>query len=64
MIWILLAVGLVAVVEGLVLALATSRVEQVMVKLASLSLDQRRFAGLAAVAVGVVLISLWRLGVV
>jgi uncharacterized protein len=62
MIWILLAVGLVAVVEGLVLALAPSRVEQVMAKLASLSMDQRRFSGLAAVAVGVALIGLWRLG--
>ncbi|MFN4129436.1 MAG: DUF2065 domain-containing protein [Paracoccaceae bacterium] len=60
MIWILLALGLVAVAEGLVLALAPSRVEQVLVLLARLDLDQRRLVGLASVGVGVALVALAR----
>ena len=42
MIWIVLALGLVAVAEGLVLALAPSRVEQVLAMMASLSVETRR----------------------
>ena len=60
MIWLLLAFGLVAVVEGLVLALAPSRLEQVLKMLSSLGHDQRRLVGLSSVAVGVALIALWR----
>ena len=60
MTWLLLALGLVAIVEGLVLALAPSRLEQVLALLQQLSRDQRRFAGLASVAVGVGLIALAR----
>lgn len=57
---ILLALGLVLVVEGLVIALAPSRMEDLLALVARLSLDQRRGLGLAAVAIGVVLIALSR----
>lgn len=57
---VLLALGLVLVVEGLALALAPLRMEQVLRLIASLSPDQRRTIGLAAVAVGVVLVWLAR----
>ena len=57
---ILLALGLVLVVEGLVLALAPSRIDQVLALIASLSTDQRRMIGLAAVALGVALVWLAR----
>lgn len=54
---ILLAFGLVLVVEGLVLALAPLRLEQVLTLLAALTPDQRRAYGLAAVALGVALVA-------
>jgi uncharacterized protein YjeT (DUF2065 family) len=57
---ILLAFGLVLVVEGLVLALAPLRLEQVLAMLAALSRDQRRAFGLGAVAAGVALVALAR----
>lgn len=60
MIWVLLALGLVAVVEGLVLALAPSHLERVLATLATLSHDKRRFMGLTAMAFGVGLIALAR----
>lgn len=60
MIWVLLAVGLVAIVEGLVLALAPFRLEQVLAALTRMSLEQRRLIGLVAVAVGVGLVATWR----
>lgn len=53
---IALVLGLVLVVEGLVLALAPSRVEDALRFIASLRIDQRRTIGLAALAVGVVLV--------
>jgi uncharacterized protein len=59
-IWLLLALGLVAVAEGLVLALAPSRIEQVLAMLISMTRDQRRMAGLASIAVGLTLIALAR----
>ncbi len=49
---LLLGLGLVFVVEGLVLTLAPLRIETVMQFLMSLSKDQRRTLGLAAVALG------------
>jgi len=58
---ILLALGLVLVVEGLVLALAPLRMEQLLALLAALSAEQRRMIGLAAVAAGVALVGLSRL---
>jgi hypothetical protein len=59
-IWALLAVGLVAIVEGLVLALAPLRLEQVLAALTRMTLDQRRLIGLVAVAMGVGLVAIWR----
>jgi uncharacterized protein YjeT (DUF2065 family) len=55
-----MALGLVFVIEGLVLALAPSRLEQIVQMLAALSRDQRRVLGLLAVALGVGLVLLAR----
>ena len=60
MTWVFLAIGLVAIVEGLVLALAPLRLEQVLAALSRMSLDQRRLIGLVTVAVGVGLVAVWR----
>lgn len=60
MIWIVLALGLVAVAEGLVLALAPSRVEQVLAMMANLSVETRRLIGLVSMALGATLIALVR----
>lgn len=49
---LLLALGLVLVIEGLVLALAPLRIEDLMRLFARLSPDQRRLVGLVAVAAG------------
>jgi len=57
---ILLAFGLVLVIEGLVLALAPLRLEQVLAVLAAMTRDQRRGLGLAAVALGVALVAAGR----
>ena len=54
--WVLLAIGLVLCVEGLVFALAPSRLEDVLDALRQMSPEVRRLIGLAALAVGVVLI--------
>lgn len=53
---VLLAIGLVLSVEGLALALAPSRMEQVLRQLAELPPERRRLMGLAALALGVVLV--------
>jgi len=53
---ILLAIGLVLVIEGLVYALAPWLIDSMLETLRDLSLDQRRIAGLAALALGVVLV--------
>lgn len=50
------AVGLVLIVEGLVLALAPLRIEDVLRLLASLDRDQKRLIGLIAVALGATLV--------
>ena len=55
---IIMAIGLVLVIEGLVLALAPSRVEDVLELLQRLSLDSRRYIGLGFLAAGVVVIGL------
>lgn len=55
---LLLGLGLVFVVEGLVLALAPLRIEAVMQFLLTLTKDQRRTLGLAAVALGTGLVLL------
>ena len=54
---ILLGIGLVFVIEGLALALAPSRIEQVLFFFASLSRDRRRARGLITVSLGTV--ALW-----
>ena len=50
---IALAIGLVLVVEGLVLALAPSRMEDIVKALAEIPPETRRMMGLGAVALGV-----------
>ena len=57
---ILWAAGLVLIVEGLVLALAPLRIEDVLRLMAGLSRDQKRAIGLGAVALGAVLVWLGR----
>ena len=47
------ALGLVAVIEGLVLVLAPSRFEDLICALESMSHDKRRMLGLLFVAIGV-----------
>lgn len=54
--WILLTIGLVLVLEGLVLALAPSRMEDIVKALAEIPPETRRMMGLAAVALGVLLV--------
>ena len=53
---ILLAIGLVLCVEGLVFALAPSRLEDLLDALRQIPVDTRRMIGLAALAIGVTLI--------
>ena len=52
----LTALGLVAVIEGLVLVLAPSRFEEIIRALGAMSIDKRRFLGLIFVAIGFVII--------
>lgn len=53
---IVLALGLVLVVEGLAFALAPSRIDEALELLRRLPLEARRYLGLAAVAGGVALV--------
>ena len=53
---LILALGLMAVIEGLVLALAPLRFEQILEMLRDMSLQARRNLGLAIIAGGVVLV--------
>lgn len=53
---VLLAFGLVLILEGLVYALAPSIVEELLKMLSELNEGQRRTVGLGAVAVGVLLV--------
>lgn len=53
---VLWAIGLVLIVEGLVLALAPLRIEDLLRMMAGLGRDQKRAAGLVAVALGAVLV--------
>jgi uncharacterized protein YjeT (DUF2065 family) len=52
----LLALGLVLVVEGLLWALAPGLVEDLLAALRALSPEERRTAGLAALALGLALV--------
>ncbi|MEZ5722755.1 MAG: DUF2065 domain-containing protein [Paracoccaceae bacterium] len=60
MAWILLGLGLVLVIEGLVFALAPSRLDDLVAMMARLGRDQRRTIGLVALALGVGLVWLAR----
>ncbi len=53
---VFLGLGLVLVFEGLVFALAPSRLEELVRVIAEMPLETRRAFGLAAVAIGVILI--------
>ncbi|MCP5074958.1 MAG: DUF2065 domain-containing protein [Rhodobacteraceae bacterium] len=53
---LLLALGLMAVIEGLVLALAPLRFEDILRALQQLTVQQRRSLGLAVVTGGVFLV--------
>jgi uncharacterized protein YjeT (DUF2065 family) len=53
---LILALGLVFVVEGLVLALAPSRIEDLLRHLAAIGPEGRRLLGLAALAAGTLLV--------
>jgi uncharacterized protein YjeT (DUF2065 family) len=59
---IALALGLVLVVEGLALALAPSRLEDVVAMIARMPRETRRTIGLAMLAAGTVLVWLARGG--
>jgi uncharacterized protein len=58
--WIALGLGLVLVIEGLVFALAPSRLDEIVAIMAALSPEQRRLIGLLAVTLGVGLVWLGR----
>ena len=53
---LVLALGLVLCIEGLVFALAPSRLEEVLEFLRNMTPEKRRAIGLAALATGVTLI--------
>jgi uncharacterized protein YjeT (DUF2065 family) len=53
---VLLGLGLVLVIEGLVFALAPSRLEDLIRVIAETSVETRRAMGLAAIALGVLLV--------
>jgi uncharacterized protein YjeT (DUF2065 family) len=57
---VLLAIGLVLVVEGLAFALAPSRIEDALDALRRLPRDARRLIGLTALAAGVAVVALAR----
>ncbi len=54
------AIGLVLIVEGLVLALAPLRIDDVLKMLARLDRDQKRMIGLVGVALGAAMVWLAR----
>ena len=57
---LVLGLGMVLVIEGLVFALAPSRLEDLLRLLASIPVETRRLIGLGAMALGAVLVS-WAL---
>jgi len=58
---LLLGIGMVFVIEGLVLALAPSFYKQIIEMLDNTTPGQRRFMGLVAVMIGVILVSIAKL---
>jgi uncharacterized protein YjeT (DUF2065 family) len=57
---ILMGLGLVLVIEGLVMALAPRRIDELLDLMRAMPVETRRFVGLAALAVGVGVIWLAR----
>ena len=55
---LLLALGLVFILEGLVLALAPSRIEQILAMLAAMPEETRRLVGLLAITTGGIVLTL------
>lgn len=58
--WVLLGLGLVLVIEGLVFALAPSRLEDLLEALRQMPVETRRLIGLGAMTLGVLLIAFAR----
>lgn len=58
---IVAVLGIVLVFEGLVFALLPGRLDDLAALLARIPLDTRRLIGLTAVALGVVLLWIWRM---
>jgi len=58
--FVILGLGLVLVFEGLVFALAPSRLEDLVRIIAEMPIETRRALGLGAVAIGVLLVWLAR----
>lgn len=58
---LVLGLGMVLVIEGLVFALAPSRLEDMLRLLSSIPVETRRLIGLAAMTIGAVLVS-WAVG--
>ncbi|TCP63116.1 hypothetical protein EV663_101383 [Rhodovulum bhavnagarense] len=58
--YVILAFGLVLVVEGLVFALAPSRLDDIVEMIRQIPPDTRRLLGLTAVALGTMLVWLAR----
>ncbi len=54
---LVLGLGMVLVIEGLVFALAPSRLEDLLKLLTSIPVETRRLIGLGAMALGAVLVS-------
>lgn len=59
--WLLMGLGLVLVIEGLVFALAPLRLEDLLAALRDIPRETRRYIGLGALAIGVLLIWLARM---
>ncbi|SEN08154.1 hypothetical protein SAMN04488012_105186 [Palleronia salina] len=54
---ILLAIGLVLIIEGLVFALAPSRLEDLLAALKQMPIETRRLVGFGALTLGVILVA-------
>ncbi len=54
---ILLGIGMVLVIEGLVFALAPSRLEDLLRMMAQIPPETRRIIGLVAIALGVLIVA-------
>ena len=54
--WLILGLGLVLVIEGLVVALAPSRLADAVAMLRRIPVDTRRMIGLSMVAAGVFMV--------